>query len=276
MAEFDPMKAMDPVAQADARADARIAELEAEVAGYKERAQKAEAWQAALEIEVAGHQKWADKALDSLWLYAGRAAKAEAERDAALAQVAGAYAAATAARSRLEAIANQMMAGTRDGGMIGGRELSRSLVGVFADMDALATNDATAALDRMLLDAERKGQIKAGGVFADTNPEAQWIKDGENACPACGGSGHKDDAAPSIERIKRAERNKARRELAKVIPKAIEDKGKWLIGAHTLRDRILATIEPEDMDPDHAAASGKLIPAQISGAQGNAEPEDGA
>jgi len=40
------------------------------------------------------------------------------------------------ARQRLEAIADQMLAGTRDGGLAGGRELKRALVGVFADVDA--------------------------------------------------------------------------------------------------------------------------------------------
>ncbi|MDF3607573.1 hypothetical protein PE067_16315 [Paracoccus sp. DMF-8] len=42
--------------------------------------------------------------------------------------------------------------------------------------------------------AARAAQIAAGHVFADTNPEAKWIEDSDNACPACGGSGHKDDA----------------------------------------------------------------------------------
>lgn len=41
-------------------------------------------------------------------------------------------------------------------------------------------------------------QISRGDVFSDTNPEAQYIKDCENACPACGGSGHKDDAASYV------------------------------------------------------------------------------
>ena len=32
---------------------------------------------------------------------------------------------------------------------------------------------------------------------SDGNEEARWISDVENACSHCGGSGHKDDAAPS-------------------------------------------------------------------------------
>jgi hypothetical protein len=31
------------------------------------------------------------------------------------------------------------------------------------------------------------------GDFVDVNPEAQWLDDMANACPHCGGSGHKDD-----------------------------------------------------------------------------------
>lgn len=34
-------------------------------------------------------------------------------------------------------------------------------------------------------------------VFSDTNPEAHFIEDAENACPHCGGSGHKDDVRSS-------------------------------------------------------------------------------
>lgn len=41
----------------------------------------------------------------------------------------------------------------------------------------------------------QEAQIARGDVFSDTNPEAQHLEDCENACPACGGSGHKDDAA---------------------------------------------------------------------------------
>lgn len=50
------------------------------------------------------------------------------------------------------------------------------------------------------LEVTRNAQIERGDVFSDTNPEAHWIEDMENACPACGGSGHKDDAALAGER----------------------------------------------------------------------------
>lgn len=55
----------------------------------------------------------------------------------------------------------------------------------------------TGALDRALEKAReegrREGQIEAGAVFATSDAEANWIADMENACPACGGSGHKGD-----------------------------------------------------------------------------------
>lgn len=37
--------------------------------------------------------------------------------------------------------------------------------------------------------------IGRGEVFADTNPEADFIAAAELACPHCGGSGHRDDIA---------------------------------------------------------------------------------
>ena len=59
--------------------------------------------------------------------------------------------------------------------------------------------DAGAALDRALEKARekgrREGQIKAGAIFATSGAEDRWLEDMESACPACGGSGHKDDAA---------------------------------------------------------------------------------
>lgn len=33
-----------------------------------------------------------------------------------------------------------------------------------------------------------------------SNPEDQWIEDCKNACPYCGGSGHKDDVRADITR----------------------------------------------------------------------------
>lgn len=50
---------------------------------------------------------------------------------------------------------------------------------------------------REALAIARNAQIARGDVFADADTEARWIEDSKNACPACGGSGHKDDAAPA-------------------------------------------------------------------------------
>lgn len=61
--------------------------------------------------------------------------------------------------------------------------------------------DAQAALDKLLREAEQRGQIKAGGVFADNDPEARYIEDMQNACPACEGSGHKDDAQAVLDKL---------------------------------------------------------------------------
>lgn len=55
--------------------------------------------------------------------------------------------------------------------------------------------------DALIDAAERRGQIKAGGVLSTTDAEARWVKDQENACPCCGGSGHKDDTRASLDRI---------------------------------------------------------------------------
>lgn len=63
--------------------------------------------------------------------------------------------------------------------------------------EVLALIPNPGALDRALEKAReegrREGQVKAGAVFATSDAEGQWIKDMENACPACGGSGHKGD-----------------------------------------------------------------------------------
>lgn len=37
-----------------------------------------------------------------------------------------------------------------------------------------------------------------------SDAETRWIEDCENACPCCGGSGHKDDATPYIEELETA------------------------------------------------------------------------
>jgi len=35
--------------------------------------------------------------------------------------------------------------------------------------------------------------ISEGKLFSDADPEARFVSDAENACPHCGGSGHRDD-----------------------------------------------------------------------------------
>lgn len=53
-------------------------------------------------------------------------------------------------------------------------------------------------IERLIKDAERRGQIKAGAIFANygTN-EADYAETVQNACPYCNGSGHKDDVKPA-------------------------------------------------------------------------------
>jgi hypothetical protein len=83
------------------------------------------------------------------------------------------------------------------------RVRNRALTSAEAKVRALIP-DAGAALDRALEKAReegrREGQIKAGAAFATSGAEERWVEDMENACPACGGSGHKDDAAHTPER----------------------------------------------------------------------------
>lgn len=38
----------------------------------------------------------------------------------------------------------------------------------------------------------------------NSTAETRWIEDVQNACPACGGSGHKDDAAQIIKLLREA------------------------------------------------------------------------
>lgn len=43
--------------------------------------------------------------------------------------------------------------------------------------------------------------IAEGKGFADTDPEAAFVEQGKHACPACGGSGHRDDIPPKIRAL---------------------------------------------------------------------------
>ena len=70
---------------------------------------------------------------------------------------------------------------------------------------ALATHPQIGvAIAKLIRDAEIRGQIKAGGVFATSGAEERYCEAQENACPACGGSGHKDDAAEALLAMNRA------------------------------------------------------------------------
>ena len=83
------------------------------------------------------------------------------------------------------------------------RPLQSRATGMVISSDILARipADAQAALDKLIREAERRGQAKAGAIFATSGAEARYVEDGENACPVCGGSGHKDDAQAALDRI---------------------------------------------------------------------------
>lgn len=116
---------------------------------------------------------------------------------------------------------------------------------------SLATPAQTDALAKLIREAEIRGQIKAGGVFATSGAEERWVQDGENACHACGGSGHKDDAAEALDAMGRAARAEGMR-------KAAEITDQWREGnpldafseghqeaANCIHDAILAAAEKE-------------------------------
>lgn len=65
---------------------------------------------------------------------------------------------------------------------------------------ALAAQPAQAALDRLIRDAEIRGQAKAEAIFATSGAEQAYIDADAVACPACGGSGHQDDAQAALAR----------------------------------------------------------------------------
>lgn len=75
-----------------------------------------------------------------------------------------------------------------------GAVIGRRILALIPDTGALDR-----ALERAREEGRREGQIRAGAVFATSDAEGQWVEDMENACPACGGSGHKGDAADHIE-----------------------------------------------------------------------------
>lgn len=65
---------------------------------------------------------------------------------------------------------------------------------IFAALDMQPAPD----MERLIKDAERRGQIKAGAIFANygTN-EDDYAAAVHNACTHCNGSGHKDDVKPA-------------------------------------------------------------------------------
>ncbi|WP_323008972.1 hypothetical protein [Paracoccus sp. (in: a-proteobacteria)] len=106
-----------------------------------------------------------------------------------------------------------------------------------------------AALDKLIREAEQRGQIKAGGVFADTDPEARYIEDMQNACPACEGSGHKDDGQAALDKLiadARADAFREAAEIAKAHPMRCAAQIEVVIRS-TLSSAILARInEPQE------------------------------
>lgn len=101
--------------------------------------------------------------------------------------------------------------------------------------------DASAALE--LRDAQMRAQrrIEAGAVFATTGAEERYVADTENACPACGGSGHKDDARAALDRIK-----------AEAVKEAFSD--------FTKADWFWRDLDPDDSGdtPDEAINRGMV------------------
>lgn len=110
-------------------------------------------------------------------------------------------------------------------------------------------SDAQAALDKLIREAEQRGQIKAGGVFADTDPEARYIEDMQNACPVCEGSGHNDDAQAALDKLisdARAEAFRDAAELVKKHPMRFAGQTEEMVRA-TLSNAIIARInEPQE------------------------------
>ncbi len=89
----------------------------------------------------------------------GRALKAEASLTEARAETGALIEAVKFARRRLEDAADQMLAGSRDGGIHAGRELKRLLGSVFAEVDGVLSPDATASLAEV-----RRAERAAGKV----------------------------------------------------------------------------------------------------------------
>lgn len=116
--------------------------------------------------------------------YKARATKAEAERDAYRAVLEGAE------YGDIDQIGRQPVALNTELG----RAVKAATVSLRTERDAALAR--VAELEEKVRIAQN-AQIARGDVFADTNPEAQYIADMEHACPACGGSGHKDDVAPA-------------------------------------------------------------------------------
>jgi len=101
--------------------------------------------------------------------------------------------------------------------------------------------DASAALELRDAQMRAQGRIEAGAVFATTGAEERYVADTENACPACGGSGHKDDARAAMDRIK-----------AEAVKEALSDFAK--------ADWFWRDLDPDDCGdtPDEAINAGMV------------------
>lgn len=84
--------------------------------------------------------------------------------------------------------------------------------------------------------AEFLAKMREGDVLATKDAEARYIDDGENACPACGGSGHKDDAADVVSQAVKGENEACALAIVEPISAYIYDvlyKGDHPVTSHT-------------------------------------------
>lgn len=117
-----------------------------------------------------------------------------------------------------------------------------------AEILALTPADAKAALDRRIEKAEKDGAFRAlrdtDRLFVnDGKTEDRFVEDMKNACPACGGSGHKDDAAENLARRDAETREKALREAAEVATRfLVGDPAKGIPLRNPMAHEIAAAI----------------------------------
>ena len=111
----------------------------------------------------------------------------------------------------------------------------------------LTSADAQAALARRDAQMRAEGRIEAGAVFSTTGAEERYVADTENACPACGGSGHKDDANAALDRIKAEAHRAGMREAAGMLMPAARDADlRAVLDATLARERAL--IDSNDVN----------------------------